>query len=78
MSNFREAIRLQMASFKQLERQRKKFEKGQQRIQKWLDKGNRPRDIKGRVIKHNVWDEEIVRVKNKWVLRSELPKEETY
>ena len=72
MTNYRSRIRAEIGSFKQLEKQRKKFIKSQQRIQKIIDTANRPIDKKGRVIKFNGWGEEIVRVKNKWMLRSEV------
>ena len=72
MTNYREAIRGQMKSFRQLEKARKRFEKGQLRVQKYIDNANRPRDAIGRVIKLNAFDEEIVRVKQKWFLRSEV------
>ena len=72
MTNYRSRIRAEIGSFKQLEKQRKRFIKAQQRIKKMIDTANRPTDKQGRIIKSNVWGEEIVRVKNKWTLRSEV------
>tara|TARA_R110000824_G_C14891911_1_gene644527 strand:- start:62 stop:295 length:234 start_codon:yes stop_codon:yes gene_type:complete len=72
MTNYRSRIRAEIGSFKQLEKQRKRFIKAQQRIKKMIDTANRPTDKQGRIIKSNVWGEEIVRVKNKWTLRIEV------
>jgi len=72
MTNYRTRIRAEIGSFKQVERQRKRFIKAQQRIKKLIDTANRPKDKKGRVIKFNAWGQEIVRVKNKWTLRIEV------
>ena len=72
MTNYRSRIRAEIGSFKQLEKQRKRFIKAQQRIKKMIDTANRPTDKQGRIIKSNVWGEEIVRVKNKWMLRIEV------
>ena len=43
-----------------------------QLIEKLIARSKRPRDKIGRVIKLNRWGDEIVRVKNKWMLRSEV------
>ena len=72
MTNYRSRIRAEIGSFKQLEKQRKRFIKTQERIKKMIDTANRPTDKQGRIIKSNVWGEEIVRVKNKWTLRIEV------
>ena len=61
-----------MGSFRQLEKQRKRFIKTQESTKKMIDTANRPTDKQGRIIKFNGWDEEIVRVKNKWMLRIEV------
>ena len=50
----------------------KKFQKREKQLDKWLARANRPRDKIGRVIKKNGWGDEIVRVKNKWMLRSKV------
>ena len=51
---------------------KRNIKKRQKQIDKWMARGNRPRDKIGRVIKTNAWGDEIVRVKNKWMLRSEV------
>ncbi len=50
----------------------KAFKKHTARIEKMIARCQRPRDKKGRVIKKNIWGGELVRVKNKWMLRSDV------
>jgi len=50
------------------------------RIENWtqvhgwtnLDNHRVKKDKQGRVIKKNIWGDEIVRVRNKWMLRSDV------
>ena len=69
---YRALVAQELQSLKSLQRKEKAFRKRQKQIDKWMARGNRPRDKIGRVIKMNVWGDEIVRVKNKWMLRSEV------
>ena len=69
---YRALVSQELQSFKRLQREFKKFQKREKQIDKWMAKANRPRDKIGRVIKLNAWGDEIVRVKNKWMLRSEV------
>ena len=48
------------------------FKEHTERIEKLIIRARRPKDSKGRVIKKNIWGDEIVRVKNKWTLRSDV------
>lgn len=69
---FRALVSQELQSFKRLQRQHKAFLKRSKQIDKMIARANRPRDKIGRVIKKDVWGDEIVRVKNKWMLRSEV------
>ena len=69
---YRDLIANELRSWKQQQKALKKFTIRSGRINRMLDRANRPRDKIGRVIKKNVWGDEIVRVKNKWTLRSEV------
>tara|TARA_R100000687_G_C6318776_1_gene103980 strand:- start:89 stop:313 length:225 start_codon:yes stop_codon:yes gene_type:complete len=69
---YRALVAQELQSIKKLQRQEKAFRKRQKQIDKWFARAKRPRDKIGRVIKKDVWGEEIVRVKNKWMLRSEV------
>ena len=69
---YRDLIANELRSWKQQQKAFKKFTIRSGRINRMLDRANRPRDKIGRVIKKNVWGDEIVRVKNKWTLRSEV------
>ena len=69
---YRDQIANVLRSWKQIQRRGKAFKKRQKQLQKKIDKANRPRDKQGRVIKRNVWGDEVVRVKNKWMLRSDV------
>ena len=69
---YRALVAQELQSLKSLQRKEKAFRKRQKQIDKWMARGNRPRDKIGRVIKTNAWGDEIVRVKNKWMLRSEV------
>ena len=69
---YRALVAQELQSLKSLQRKEKAFRKRQKQIDKWMARGNRPRDKIGRVIKKNSWGDEIVRVKNKWTLRSEV------
>tara|TARA_R100001244_G_scaffold82212_1_gene63908 strand:+ start:598 stop:822 length:225 start_codon:yes stop_codon:yes gene_type:complete len=69
---YRDLIANELRSWKQQQKDFKKFTIRSGRINRMLDRANRPRDKIGRVIKKNVWGDEIVRVKNKWTLRSEV------
>ena len=67
---YRDLVSIELRSLKQLQRKEKAFKKRQKQIDKWIARTKRPRDKIGRVIKYNTWGDEIVRVKNKWMLRS--------
>ena len=69
---YRDLVSIELRSLKQLQRKEKAFRKRQKLIDKWITKAQRPRDKIGRVIKYNAWGDEVVRVKNKWMLRSEV------
>jgi len=69
---YRDLIANELRSFKQIEKAQKKFVLRQGKLNRMMDRINRPRDKIGRVIKKNSWGDEIVRVKNKWTLRSEV------
>ena len=69
---YRDLIAGELRSFKQIQKEEKKFALRSGRINRMIDRANRPRDKIGRVIKKNAWGDEIVRVKNKWMLRSEV------
>ena len=69
---YRERVSIELQSLKKLQREEKAFRKRQKQIDKWIARAQRPRDKIGRVIKMNAWGDEIVRVKNKWMLRSEV------
>jgi len=69
---YRDQIAYQLRSWKQIQRSKKAWEKRKQLIEKLIARSKRPRDKIGRVIKLNRWGDEIVRVKNKWMLRSEV------
>jgi len=69
---YRDIIATELRSWKQQQRKLKEFAKRSGKINRMIDRANRPRDKIGRVIKHNAWGDEIVRVKNKWMLRSEV------
>ena len=69
---YRDQIPNELRSFKQIEKAQKKFVLRQGKLNRMIDRVNRPRDKVGRVIKKNSWGDEIVRVKNKWMLRSEV------
>mgnify|MGYP001239343853 CR=1 FL=1 len=69
---YRALVAQELRSFKQIQRDFKRFQKRSKQIDKMMARANRPRDKIGRVIKKNVWGDEIVRVKNKWMLRSEV------
>ena len=69
---YRDLVSIELRSLKQLQRKEKAFRKRQKQIDEWFARANRSRDKIGRVIKKNAWGDEIVRVKNKWTLRSEV------
>ena len=69
---YRSLVAQELQSWKQIQRDFKSFQKREKQIDKWMARANRPRDKIGRVIKTNAWGDEIVRVKNKWMLRSEV------
>ena len=69
---YRALVAQELQSFKILQRKEKAFRKREKQIDKWFTRANRPRDKIGRVIKKNAWGDEIVRVNNKWMLRSEV------
>ena len=69
---FRALVSHELQSFKRIQRDFKAFKKREKQLDKMMARANRPRDKIGRVIKRNVWGDEIVRLKNKWMLRSEV------
>ena len=69
---YRELVAREIKLFKKLQRERKAFKKHTERIEKLIIRARRPKDSKGRVIKKNIWGDEIVRVRNKWMLRSDV------
>jgi len=69
---YRELVARELKSLKIIQRKQKAFKKHTARIEKMIARCQRPRDKKGRVIKKNIWGGEIVRVKNKWMLRSDV------
>ena len=69
---YRALVAQELQSWKRISRDFKAFQKREKQLDKMMARANRPRDKIGRVIKKNVWGDEIVRVKNKWMLRSEV------
>ena len=69
---YRELVARELKSLKIIQRKQKIFKKRQELIEKWIARSKRPRDKQGRVIKKNIWGDEIVRVRNKWMLRSDV------
>jgi len=69
---YRALVSQELQSWKRISREFKAFQKREKQLDKMMARANRPRDKIGRVIKKNVWGDEIVRVKNKWMLRSEV------
>ena len=69
---YRALVAQELQSWKRISREFKAFQKREKQLDKMMARANRPRDKIGRVIKKNVWGDEIVRVKNKWMLRSEV------
>jgi len=69
---YRALVSQELQSFKRIQRDFKAFQKREKQLDKMMARANRPRDKIGRVIKRNVWGDEIVRLKNKWMLRSEV------
>ena len=69
---YRALVSQELQSFKRIQRDFKAFQKREKQLDKMMARANRPRDKIGRVIKKNSWGDEIVRVKNKWTLRSEV------
>ena len=69
---YRDLIARELRSWRQQQRKLKEFAKRSGKINRMIDRAKRPRDKIGRVIKTDVWGDEIVRVKNKWMLRSEV------
>ena len=69
---YRALVSQEVQSFKKIQRDFKAFQKREKQLDKMMAKANGPRDKIGRVIKKNSWGDEIVRVKNKWMLRSEV------
>ena len=69
---YRELVAREIKLFKKSQRERKAFKEHTERIEKLIIRARRPKDSKGRVIKKNIWGDEIVRVKNKWTLRSDV------
>ena len=69
---YRALVSQELQSWKRISREFKAFQKREKQLDKMMAKANGPRDKIGRVIKRNVWGDEIVRLKNKWMLRSEV------
>ena len=69
---YRALVAQELQSWKRISRDFKAFQKREKQLDKMMARANRARDKIGRVIKKNVWGDEIVRVKNKWMLRSEV------
>ena len=69
---YRALVSQELQSFKRIQRDFKAFQKREKQLDKMMARANRPRDKIGRVRKRNVWGDEIVRLKNKWMLRSEV------
>lgn len=56
-----------------IQREKKRRDKAFKKVQVMIERANRPRDYSGRKIKIGAYGDELVRVGNKWVLRSEAP-----
>ena len=56
-----------------IQREKKRMDKALKKVQVMMERANRPRDYSGRKIKIGAYGDELVRVGNKWVLRSEAP-----
>ena len=69
---YRALVAQELRSFKQIQRDFKRFQKRSKQIDKMMARAKRPKDKQGRVIKKNIWGDEIVRVRNKWMLRSDV------
>ncbi len=73
---YRDLVANEVRRWKQIQRSKKAWEKRKELIERMIARNSarrkRPRDKIGRVIKLNRWGDEIVRVKNKWMLRSEV------
>ena len=54
-----------------IQREKKRMDKALKKVQVMMERANRPRDYSGRKIKIGAYGDELVRVGNKWVLRSE-------
>ena len=73
MGKWRDVYRQSSKQWTKIQREKKKFEKANKRLEWMIERASRPKDYSGRKIKKNVHGEECVRVGNKWVLRSEAP-----
>jgi len=69
---YRDLLANEVRRWKQIKREKKAWVKRKQLLEKMFARAKRPKDKQGRVIKKNIWGDEIVRVRNKWMLRSDV------